>query len=343
MSADDLLPPVKPPAASFIIQLFLIPMLIVSMIVALWLLFGYLSRQNENPEDLVADIEQLNHASWQKALTLAQLLRDAQNTELRNNTELANRLAALLEKQVKNGRHDSEHDRLRMYLCRALGHFEVDNGCEALALAATHEQHPEDLQTRRAALQALAELAGTVDPATIAEHAAVLDALQKGTEEYSEDKEDKREREILRSTATYTLGLFPKEVSHLRLVELTHDPSLDVGYNAAIGLARQGDPQCIDILIEMLNPPDEALTDSSIEFDSRETEQQKLAKQQGLRDWKKTHLVTNALRAVTKLYGEFPDLDISKLKSAVESLAHDEQQPNVLRIRASEVMRVLDQ
>ena len=318
-------------------------MLIVSMIVALWLLFGYLSRQNENPEDLVADIEQLNHASWQKALTLAQLLRDEQNTELRNNSELAGRLAALLEKQVNDGRNDSDHTRLRLYLCRALGHFEVADGCDALALAAVKEERPEDVETRRAALQALAELAGSVDPTLIAENESVLEALQKGTEEYSEDPDDRRNREILRSTATFTLGLLPAEVSNTRLVELTHDPSLDVGYNAAIGLARQGDERCIEILAEMLDPPEDALVDAAVQFDDRNSEQQKQAKLNDLKEWKKSHLVTNALRAVTKLYGEFPSLDISELKSAIEKLANDKEQPNLLRIRASEVLRVLNQ
>ncbi len=343
MSADDLLPPVQAPAANFIIQLFLIPMLIVSMIVALWLLFGYLSRQNENPADLVADIEQLNHASWQKALTLAQLLRDSQNSELRQDTELAGRLAALLEKQIEEGRHDNERNQLREYLCRSLGRFEVDTGCEALALAASHEEHADDLNTRRAALQALAELTEAVDPETIAGHPSVLDALQKGTEEYSENAEEKRDREILRSAATFTLGLLPKEVTNTRLAELTHDPSLDVGYNAAIGLARQGDERCIEILAEMLDPPEDALEDSMIEPIKRQTEQQRAANEASLKEWKKTHLVTNALRATTKLYGEYPQLDISKLKTAIEKLSTDEEQPNLLRIRADEVLRVLNQ
>lgn len=343
MSADDLLPPVQAPAANFIIQLFLIPMLIVSMIVALWLLFGYLSRQNENPKDLVADIEQLNHASWQKALTLAQLLRDSQNSELRNDTELASRLSALLEKQIEEGRHDNEHNQLREYLCRSLGRFEVDTGCEALALAASTEEHPDDFNTRRAALQALAELTEAVDPEVIAGHPSVLDALQKGTEEYSENPEEKRDREILRSASTFTLGLLPKESTNSRLAELTHDPSLDVGYNAAIGLARQGDERAIPVLVEMLDPPEDALEDSSVESLQRETPQQQAAKKAGLKEWKKTHLVTNALRATTKLYGEYPQLDISELKTAIEKLSADEEQPNLLRIRADEVLRVLNQ
>ena len=39
-------------------------------------MFSWLARMGSSPEQLVQDLRRLNEASWQKALTLADLLRD---------------------------------------------------------------------------------------------------------------------------------------------------------------------------------------------------------------------------------------------------------------------------
>ena len=43
-AGDDLLPPVEPPSAGFIIQLFVVPALIVLVIVSVWFTFSWLVR-----------------------------------------------------------------------------------------------------------------------------------------------------------------------------------------------------------------------------------------------------------------------------------------------------------
>ena len=48
------LPPVSPPTGTFILQLFLIPLMIVTIVVVLWLLFSWVAHMGrDNASDLV--------------------------------------------------------------------------------------------------------------------------------------------------------------------------------------------------------------------------------------------------------------------------------------------------
>ena len=117
------LPDVTPPNASFILQLFLVPMIIVSIIVALWMMFSWLAHMGTNPEDLVTDVEKLNDGSWQRALTLADLLRNPQYDHLKDDQQLAQRLADALSAQLADGSLEANRVNLRLYLARVLGEF----------------------------------------------------------------------------------------------------------------------------------------------------------------------------------------------------------------------------
>src|SRR5436305_13548687 len=88
------LPPVTPPTATFILQLFLIPLLIVSIVVVLWLLFGWIAQMgHDNAGDLVRGIERGDNSSGQLAFELAGLLRsaDPKYDGLRRDAALAQR------------------------------------------------------------------------------------------------------------------------------------------------------------------------------------------------------------------------------------------------------------
>ena len=185
-SADDMLPPVQPPSAGFIMQLFLIPLLIVMIIISVWLLFSWLAHKGTNPTKLVDEIERLNHSSWQRALTLANQLQDVGNTRLRQDRELAGRLADVLESEIAAGSNQEPRVMLRVYLCKALGEFDVDEGVDALVTAATTERDIHDLKVRRAALQALGFLADHLDAeALAAEHPAMMQAVMDASQESS--------------------------------------------------------------------------------------------------------------------------------------------------------------
>src|SRR5688572_2382537 len=70
------LPPVEAPTATFILQLFLIPLLIVSIVVLLWLLFSWIAHMGrDNAAELARAVERGDKSSWQRAYELADLLR----------------------------------------------------------------------------------------------------------------------------------------------------------------------------------------------------------------------------------------------------------------------------
>ena len=59
------LPPVQPPSAGFIMQLFLVPGLIVAAVIAVWALFGKLSASEQDWRHLVAEVRSNNeHRRW---------------------------------------------------------------------------------------------------------------------------------------------------------------------------------------------------------------------------------------------------------------------------------------
>ncbi len=49
---DQQLPPVKPPSPAFLMQLFFIPLIIVTIIVMVWLMFSWLAHMGTKPEQL---------------------------------------------------------------------------------------------------------------------------------------------------------------------------------------------------------------------------------------------------------------------------------------------------
>ena len=90
------LPDVQPPQAGFLVQLFLIPMVIVAAIICVWLLFNVIS-QSESPTELVRGLRKMDSSSWQKAYTLSNLLRTPNSKELKNDPELAAELVSILD------------------------------------------------------------------------------------------------------------------------------------------------------------------------------------------------------------------------------------------------------
>src|SRR5581483_9884282 len=88
LSPDDVLPPVEPPSAGFILQLFIVPGVIVVIIVMVWLMFHWLVQQGNDPEAYVAALQRNNEARWQAAVNLANALRNERGTgydELKHN------------------------------------------------------------------------------------------------------------------------------------------------------------------------------------------------------------------------------------------------------------------
>ena len=208
---DDTLPPVEPPSAGFLVQLFVVPLTIVSC--GLFVVWGFywLAQMGNDPESYVRALRRNNEGRWQVALNFANDLRGAGGAALKKDAKLAGDLAGILDDEIASGRTSGggnaaeQAKTLCAYLCRALGEFAVPEAAVPLVKRAGDANDP---QTAQAAVEALAILSANLaaagrafdDPAAVA--AAVLTASTSDIVS-------------LRSSAAYTLACEPERMMPL--------------------------------------------------------------------------------------------------------------------------------
>ncbi|WP_254507900.1 HEAT repeat domain-containing protein [Anatilimnocola floriformis] len=265
------LPPVEAPTGAFIMQLFLIPVAIVSIVVLLWLSFSWLAQAGrDDPKKLVDELCRGTDVSWQSAYTLAELLRspDPRYDELRRDDKLVSELVSLVEadlkQPLKGGGDKGDRARIerRMFLCRALGAFTIPDAAPLLAKLANEEHDPMEVEVRLAALEGLATLARNVGPAVLRKDEKVVQAVLEASRSTDDtatsrpaDKESEyRPRSEVRAVAAFTLGVIGGEEAKRRLTIMLSDGYAAARYNAATGLCRQGDETALRVLKEMLSP-----------------------------------------------------------------------------------------
>ncbi len=308
VSADELLPPIEPPSGGFILQLFVIPAVIVLGVMLLGLLFTILATQgDQDPMKIVAALRGSNQVRWQKANELANMLRPGMEERypgIKHKRELAVELAKLLDEQVEAGLDDKNSISLRYYLCRVLGEFHVDDGVEVL-LKTAREDPERDV--RREAINALAVISHSLkelEPPSTVEHPQLVETFRA----LANDEDD-----LLRSQTAFALGVFvmspdadPLLMSELEL--LVDDLYSDARYNAALGLARQGNLKAAAAVTEMFDP--EALVMNT-----------KKEATPALQAFKRDTILKNALDAVRLLIEKNPEADLAKLQDVVKQFA----------------------
>jgi len=301
----DRLPPVEPPTAGFILQLFIIPLVIVTIIVMVWLMFSWLAHMGSNPREMARDLRRLNDASWQRALTLAELLRNPQYAELKDDSELAGELANVLQRQLEAGRSDEAAVKLRMFLCKALGEFHVPEVVPALIAASQQEKNEIDLDVRRAAIQALAVYVANL-PENVEPPAEILEPLEAASRERGENSSAGSTRDELRSHAAFALGVLGTPPALERLSFLLSDAHANTRYNAALGLARQGDERAIPVLLEMLDPANPQAAVGEVTETAQES--------------KRLLVMKNGIRGVQELVSKNPRADLTPITGALQRL-----------------------
>ncbi len=342
----EYLPPVTPPTATFLIQLFLIPLLIVSIIVVLWLLFSWVAHMGrDNAGKLAEAIVRDDTASWQRAYELADLLRspDPKYAALRDDSKLATTLATFLERDLKEplepltpmaigggggsgtysgsqapaGSARRAQIMRRMYLCRSLGSFNVQEGLPVLLKAAKQEQDPVEVQVRFAALEAISTLADNSGPKSIQENAEAMEVLLSATQEPDDTAPPPappkdgtptlyRPHAELRAVAAYALGVIGGDKAVERLEKMLHDTYPNARYNAATGLARQGNEQCIGVLREMLDPENPL----AVKDEANPNDQER----------KRTTVLLNGIKGMLSLAKANPEADLSRLNASLDNL-----------------------
>ncbi|MEO6809636.1 MAG: HEAT repeat domain-containing protein [Isosphaeraceae bacterium] len=245
------LPPVEPPTAGFIIQLFVIPALVVAVVVVVWLLFGRLAGGERDAMDYVKLIRSENpNRRWRAAYELASLIQN--EPKLASDSALLGELTALLDTELARPKPDPDDETTR-YLTYCLGAFKSLNARTAsgqqvdpLATLALALEPKQPMTVRTAAAQSLGRL-GAALPGGLTDETAVSALIRASTDPDP----------TLRQRACYTLGYCHEEtvVEALR-DRIRQDEDRITRYNAAAALARRDDPNALDTLREMLSPAD---------------------------------------------------------------------------------------
>ena len=300
ISPDDALPNVEPPNAGFILQLFVVPGVIVLMIVMVWAAFNWLARGTDDPMVLVAKIKIPNpQTRFQYANQLADVLRNPRHEAFRRNSEAAQELADFLNDEIDASKTAEKSIEMRVFLCRALGEFQVNEGLDVLIRAATTQRSTEETVVRQSAIEAIAVRAwywSQRESNPMLAHSGLEQALLKT----SDDPED-----LIRSRTAYAMGLLATDRLLTKLETIVDDPYPDARYNAALSLARHGRTKAIEVLEEMLNMEEAVGIELELE---------------NLRESKRAQVTGNALRASRLLAEKNPQADVSRLIASIETL-----------------------
>ena len=356
-AADELLPPVEPPNPGFIFQLFVVPGVIVSIILVGALLLKWLSPIGDDPRGYYEALKRSGPSRWQAAANLADALRGPRHKEFKRDRTAARELAQILDDQLDEASMDEKPVTLRIFLCRALGEFEVDDGIATLLRAAQKNDHPLDSEilatldstadsadlppevalylgeanVRRSAIEAIALLSQKLREANPPQELAHEDLIPALTELATDASP------LVRSATAFALGVLNFERLKDSQHQLLADPNADVRYNAAVGLARTGDEAAIDVLLEMLDPDQQAGME--------------LEKQPAMRQQKQALIMINALRAVRQLIAANPEVEKERLIAAIRNAIDyqdtgDQQSPQQLprqiTLEATNVLRDIE-
>jgi hypothetical protein len=242
------LPPVQPPSAGFIIQLFVVPGLIVLGVVGTWWLFSKVGSGDQDWQSLVVELQHPNpHRRGRAELGLAQMLnadqkRGADGQHLSTNPDLARALSDVLTAELKRGGQTDEELNYKAFLARTLGLFDLP---DAVLPALTQAMQPDlDREIRKNAIGALAVM---TDRMTTGNLGAPSESVARQLLTVSTDADP-----LIRQLSAFSLGLFPQPEARERLAVLLDDSDPDTRINAAIGLARGGDSRGTGVFREVL-------------------------------------------------------------------------------------------
>ncbi len=240
------LPPVEPPSAGFVVQLFVIPAAVVVVVIIVWLLFGKLAGGERDALEYVRQLRSPT-ANWRLAFELASLIQH--DPKIGSDPLLLGELTDLLSHELDR----NEDPKLTQYVALTLGAFRTleartRNGESVDPLVplsrALEPKYKSPIQIAAAASLAkqAARMNGQLDDPHTAR--ALGEAATTAEPE-------------VRQMAVYALGFFGgSTASELLRERVRSDEDRFVRYNAAVALARRGDRAAEGTLREMLSTAD---------------------------------------------------------------------------------------
>lgn len=299
---EPALPPVEPPSAGFIVQLFVVPAIIVAVVVGVYLLFGRLAAGEADWRQLVTDVRSENsHVRWRSALTLAQVLQDdslrkEKGQKLALNAEIAEALANLLDEHLKKTAPTEEETQQTDYLLKAVGLLDVPETVVPVLLKATDSSR--DREVRKQALNSLALVSGRAYE--IRKKPLETPELTQRIVEISAESEP-----LSRHQAAFILGTLTTEAAQQRLTELLNDADQMTRVNAAVGFARQKSVQGISVFERLFQDAADWKLDPS----------QVKGEDQATQHFEHVMLISNAMMAVQNLAPQLSHEQKAKLTS----------------------------
>lgn len=332
LQSPESLPPVEPPSASFIMQLFLVPGLIVAAVIGVWALFGQLSSGEQDWRQLIAEIRSTNeHRRWRGATSLAQVLRaDAElgdaGQKLSANPQIAQELANVMNELLQESVQDKELISQQSFVARTLGWMDSQDIVLPPLMEAVQPKY--DQLVRSDALKAIAMLAGRLHDA-----GKKLDdePLAQRVIEASNDGDV-----LIRQVACYTLGLLHGDAVIQRLKVLAEDADFNTRVNAGLALARHKLPDGVPVFANLFEVGNKPVDPATMKGES-ESERRTLAEAQQTMN---SVSIANALKAVRDLDAQLTTEQRQQLIPLCEGVAKDTQIPRV-RMEAQSTLRTL--
>jgi HEAT repeat protein len=263
------LPPVEPPSAGFVVQLFVIPAAVVVVVIVVWLLFGKLAGGERDAMEYVDQLR-LPTANWRSAFEMASLIQN--DPAIASDPRLLGELTDLLAHELDRAEDpkQKEDPKLAQYVTLTLGAFQTleartrrGQAVDPIAALVRALEPKYDSAIRMAAAASLAKQAARLNGRL--DDARAVKAL--GETAANGDPQ-------LRQMAVYALGFFggPAATQHLR-DRVRSDEDRFTRYNAAVALGRRGDPAAEATLREMLATTD---LDKVIEIPTPSEKQNKI-------------------------------------------------------------------
>ena len=241
------LPPVEPPSAGFVIQLFVIPAVVVVVVIIVWLLFGKLAGGERDAMEYVRQLRSPT-ANWRLAFELASLIQH--DPKIGSDPLLLGELADLLSHELDKNEDDL---RLTQYVALTLGAFRTLE-------AKTQSGQPIDplVPLARALSPKFPTPIRLAAAASLAKQAARLEGTldAPGAVKALGESAAVGEPEV-RQMAVYALGFFGGSSATQMLRErVAGDEDRFVRYNAAVALRGAEIPLARATLREMLSTAD---------------------------------------------------------------------------------------
>ncbi len=331
-SLPEELPPVEPPSASFIMQLFLVPAIIVAAVIGIWALFGQLSASEQDWRQLVTELSSGNeHRRWRGANGLAQMLRadielgeDGQH--LAANEQIADEFAALMSDLLDEKSRTDEHLQQLDFVTRTLSWLDTHESTIPGLVRATSSEYPEII--RVTAARSLSVIGGrAVEGGAPLSDPRITDALIDAS---------KATEPLIRQACVYALGVFPGDASRQRLLTALEDPDSLVRVNAAIALGRFQDTAGVP---ELLGTLDDAMVRAEPSQMPGDNDQERRLNAQA-EDAVKTLIAGNALPMLIQLKTELTEQQRSDARSRAAKLADGHPEIKI-RLEAQRAVREL--